>query len=142
MGLVANILRSARERERRINKVRAAAAALTFDEKGAVVAELLNELRAGPPKPARRPRKPGAPSIPAQVVPRKTIRERVTEALAQTSPLNTVGIHAVIERTAPGVVSKHTVAAEVSGMLSKGLLVRAGTTARGASFALANGGTH
>ena len=68
--------------------------------------------------------------------------ERVTEALAQTSPLNTVGIHAVIERTAPGVVSKHTVAAEVSGMLSKGLLVRAGTTARGASFALANGGTH
>lgn len=137
MGAVSDILRSANERNRRFAKVRAAYAALTFEEQGHFVAEALGVLKAGPPKKRSRRRKP-VPIACSRTRP-TTVRERVTSALAEHAPLNTAGIHAVIERTSPGVVSKNSVAAEVSVMLTKGLLVKAGIAGRGASYALANG---
>lgn len=142
MGL-NTILRNARDRDRRIDKVRAGFATLTFDDKGLIVAEFINELRAGPPKPPRRPRKPKASvNAPVQAPKPKTTREWVTEVLAAHAPLNAAGIHAVIERTAPGAVIRDTVSHEVSVMLSKGLLVKAGSVGRARAVALANGGNH
>ncbi len=144
MGLVTDILRKARERDKRIGKARDAVAALTFEEKGLFVAEVLSELRAGPPKPARRPRKQRA-GVEAPTPKPKTTRDLVTEVLAAHAPLNVAGIHAAIERTSPGAIPKPTVAAAVSDMLGKGLLVRKRGDGRAMSVALANGdagGTH
>ena len=71
----------------------------------------------------------------------------MTAALTECAPLNVAGIHAVIERTMPGTLPKHSVTAEVSRMFAEGLLVKAGSDGRTASFALANrpvtnGGAH
>jgi len=44
MGLISDLLRSARERERRISRAREAISALTLEEKAAVLAEALEQL--------------------------------------------------------------------------------------------------
>ncbi len=136
MGLIAGILRSARERDQRFAKARAAVAKLTLDEKGILLAEIVRELRAGPPV-ARRPRKPRPRAILAPRARAKTLRERVAEVLAAPAPLNVAGVHAAIERTAPGVANRNTVAAAVSEMLARGLLVKRGGDGRSMSVALA-----
>jgi len=147
VSVIADIIRNANARARRLDKARAAYGALTFDEKGTFAAEMLRELRAGPPEKRSHRRKtvemgassqdaPSTPGTGAPQKPRMTIRDYVTGALSQCAPMNVAGIHAVIERTAPGVVGKHSVAAEVSTMLANGLIVKAGTDGRSASFAL------
>jgi hypothetical protein len=136
MANITDIMRWARERDRRLSKARVSIAALMFDEKATLAVELQRELRAGPPKIRRR----RAPTLKAPLRDRKTVRTYVTEALAKHAPLNAAGIHAAIDRVAPGVTSKGSVAAEVSLMVGKGLLVKAGIAGRGHSYALANGG--
>lgn len=59
--------------------------------------------------------------------------------MGQHAPLNVAGVHAAIERIAPGEVAKGSVAATVSDMLSKGLLVAKGTDGRGRAVALKGG---
>jgi hypothetical protein len=132
MGIVTDILRSARERERRVGKARAAIAALTADEKGIVVVELIRELQAGT-------RRPKACTEPVGAAPRKTAREHIVNALSQHAPMNAAGIHAAIERSAPGAFTKSTIAAELSLMATKGLVLKVGVLGRGASFALNSG---
>ena len=131
MGIITEILRNARQRDRRLARARGAFSELTWDEKQVLVGEVLCELEAGPPKPRRRGRK--APAKP------ETIPERVTAVLAAHGPLNAAGVHAAIERDAPGAVSKGSVASTVSYLLSKGLLVKAGHDGRSMAVALAKG---
>ena len=131
MGIVTDILRGARQSDRRLAKARGAFDDLAWDEKRVHAVEVLRVLEAGPAKPRRRARK--APAKP------ETIPERVTAVLAAHGPLNAAGVHAAIERDAPGVVSKGSVAAAVSNLLSRGLLVKAGSDGRSMAVALANG---
>jgi hypothetical protein len=144
MGIVADILRAGREHDRRVRKARTAFVALTLEEKGAFLAEALRGLRPDVPKTVQ-----SAPITKARRTPRrdKTVREYVTAALMECAPLNVSGIHAVIERTMPGLIPKHTVTAAVSRMLAEGLVLKAGSDGRSASFTLAsrpvdNGGAH
>ena len=199
MGLLSDLLRSAREREKRVGRARDAIAALTLEEKASLLAETIRQIspriersrvlrgrlaaRKGPAAKfgdvaeAHVCARPGG-STNAEVaavtgqspnrayatlhhvarsrgtvvskdgrwyptgkkprMPVKAIRERISEALAAHAPLSAAGIHAAIERTAPGVVTKAVVATEVTRMRDEGLVT---IKSRGA-FTLANGGPH
>lgn len=137
MGIVSDLLRAERQRLRRLEKVYAGLRALNFNEKTQVAAKLFHELEAGPPKPSRHRKAKSVASPPKPVG--KTVRELVTAALSQHAPLSAAGVHAVIERTVPGTIHKGSVAAEISVMVAKGLVIKAGIAGRGASYALANG---
>jgi hypothetical protein len=146
MGTVEHVLERQRERKERLKAAQAAVQALSPEAREEFLAWLVEEVESETPlvNEVRRQRSRKSTKAPRALKGGKgerqiTIRSAILAVLGAGKHLGTSAITIEVRKTRPDA-KYATVAAEIMRMLKVGLIVKRGSTGRGAAYGLPNGG--